>query len=137
MATPASAFGSLVLPLSTSEKAYPAFENNPTTEADFRARAEEVAVLLAEGIAHREQKDEPPYREVQLLKDSGLLTAIGLAKYGGGGLDYAVGLHLVRIVARGDGSIAQLLGYHYVLSSVFHFSSHASLRGLNIAKNQR
>lgn len=64
----------------------------------------------------RDKNNVVPYAQVQLLKDSGLVTAIGPAEFGGGGLRFADGYKLQRIIAGGDGSIGQLLAYHYLLA---------------------
>ncbi|UUZ60486.1 hypothetical protein LP418_06285 [Nocardioides sp. B-3] len=49
-----------------------------------------------------------------LLKDSGLVTLLGPVAHGGGGQDWTTALRVIRAVSAGDGSIGQLLGYHYL-----------------------
>ena len=53
-----------------------------------------------------------PYAEVQLLKDSGLVTLLGPAEHGGAGQEWPTAYRVIREVAKADGSIGQLLGYH-------------------------
>ena len=92
-----------------------AWENNaPTTESEWIARAQEVSDILAVDAVERDRANEAPFAEVQLLKDSGLVTLLGPAEFGGGGQDWVTAFQAIRTVSRGDGSIGQLLGYHYL-----------------------
>lgn len=77
-------------------------------------RAAEVAAILATDAAARDQAGATPYTEIQLLKDSGLVTLLGPAEHGGGGQDWTTAYRVIREVAKADGSIGQLLGYHYL-----------------------
>ncbi|MER7155819.1 acyl-CoA dehydrogenase family protein, partial [Streptomyces lydicus] len=52
--------------------------------------------------------------EVQLLKDSGLVTLLGPTAHGGAGQDWPTAYRVIREIAAADGSIGQLLGYHYL-----------------------
>lgn len=114
---PASAFSSLKLDTVASKGVeYPPTFTQPKSTAEFLVRAKEVAELLALDVAERDLNNEVPYKQIQLLKDSGLLTALGPTKYGGGGQSFATGFKLQRAVAAGDGSIGQLLSYHYLWS---------------------
>ncbi|MYV59989.1 monooxygenase, partial [Streptomyces sp. SID4931] len=45
-------------------------------------RAAEVAAILATDAAARDQAGATPYTEIQLLKDSGLVTLLGPAEHG-------------------------------------------------------
>jgi len=51
---------------------------------------------------------------VRLLKESGLVTLLGPVAHGGAGQDWTTALRVIRAVSAGDGSIGQLLGYHYL-----------------------
>ncbi|CAO1622593.1 unnamed protein product [Parajaminaea phylloscopi] len=93
---------------------YPAFSTQPQTPEDFYARAREVADLLVLDAHVRDRGNVVPLRQVQLLKDSGLVTLLGPKQYGGGGQPWSVAYRVIRIVAEGEGSLAQLLGYHYL-----------------------
>ncbi|GEP37719.1 monooxygenase [Nocardioides psychrotolerans] len=53
-----------------------------------------------EAWVERDRANQTPYAEVQLLKDAGQ--------------DWTTALRVVRAVSAGDGSIGQLLGYHYL-----------------------
>lgn len=86
----------------------------PTTSEGWIDRARRVAGRLSVDAVERDRANATPYREVQLLKDSGLVTLLGPARYGGAGQDWTTALRVVRAVAQGDGSIGQLLGYHYL-----------------------
>ncbi|GHF68817.1 alkylation response protein AidB-like acyl-CoA dehydrogenase [Amycolatopsis bartoniae] len=85
-----------------------------TTTEDWIRTAREVAAKLAVDAVERDRANETPYQEVQLLKDSGLVTLLGPVEHGGGGQTWETAYRVIREVARGDGSIGQLLGYHYL-----------------------
>ncbi|HEY0575808.1 MAG TPA: acyl-CoA dehydrogenase family protein [Pseudonocardia sp.] len=76
--------------------------------------AREVAAVLAKDAVERDRAGVEPLAEAQLLRDAGLPALLLPASVGGAGLDWATGLRVVRTIAEADGSIAQLLGYHYV-----------------------
>lgn len=86
----------------------------PRTAQEWIARADEVAAVLATDAAERDRAGATPYAEVQLLKDSGLVTLLGPTEHGGAGQDWPTAYRVVREVAKADGSIGQLLGYHYL-----------------------
>ncbi|MHA4853616.1 acyl-CoA dehydrogenase family protein [Rhodococcus sp. MSC1_016] len=86
----------------------------PTTSAEWIARAQKVSDILARDAVERDRVGAAPYAEVQLLKDSGLVTLLGPTEFGGGGQRWETAYQVVRVIARGDGSIGQLLGYHYL-----------------------
>lgn len=86
----------------------------PGTPVAWIERAAEVAALLATDAAARDKAGATPYTEIQLLKDSGLVTLLGPAAHGGGGQDWTTAYRVIREVAKADGSIGQLLGYHYL-----------------------
>ncbi|MET7873281.1 acyl-CoA dehydrogenase family protein [Streptomyces cyaneofuscatus] len=86
----------------------------PDSPQAWIGRAAEVAALLATDAAARDKAGATPYTEIQLLKDSGLVTLLGPAEHGGGGQDWTTAYRVIREVAKADGSIGQLLGYHYL-----------------------
>ncbi|MFI1620660.1 acyl-CoA dehydrogenase family protein [Streptomyces lydicus] len=77
-------------------------------------RATEVAAVLATDAVARDRAGATPYAEVQLLKDAGLVTLLGPTAHGGAGQDWTTAYRVIREVAAADGSIGQLLGYHYL-----------------------
>jgi alkylation response protein AidB-like acyl-CoA dehydrogenase len=70
---------------------------------DWTAAAEDVAAQLRADAAERDQANEPPAAEVELLRASGLLSA-----------EEPVTDTVTRIVSAADASIGHLLGYHYL-----------------------
>ena len=86
----------------------------PTDPEGWVQRGRDVASQLAVDAVARDRANATPYAEVQLLKDSGLVTLLGPAAHGGAGQDWTTALRVVRAVSAGDGSIGQLLGYHYL-----------------------
>jgi alkylation response protein AidB-like acyl-CoA dehydrogenase len=85
----------------------------PKDAQGWITRATEVAAVLATDAAARDKAAATPYEEVRLLKDSGLVTLLGPVEHGGGGQNWPTAYRVVREVATADGSIGQLLGYHY------------------------
>ncbi|MEU3580316.1 acyl-CoA dehydrogenase family protein [Streptomyces globisporus] len=86
----------------------------PDSPDAWIVRAAEAAAILATDAAARDKAGATPYTEIQLLKDSGLVTLLGPAEHGGGGQDWTTAYRVIREVAKADGSIGQLLGYHYL-----------------------
>lgn len=86
----------------------------PATPDEWLARATEVAAILASDAVARERANGTPYAEVQLLKDAGLVTLLGPVEHGGGGQNWTTAYRVIREIATGDGSIGQLIGYHYL-----------------------
>lgn len=86
----------------------------PVTPQQWVDRAHAVAGQLAVDALERDRANATPYAEVRLLKDSGLVTLLGPVQHGGAGQAWTTALRVVRAISAGDGSIGQLLGYHYV-----------------------
>ncbi|NEK16330.1 acyl-CoA dehydrogenase family protein [Rhizobium leguminosarum] len=102
-----------------------AASRNPTRE-DLFARAEEISADLSRRAADLDREGRPPLAEIVKLKNAGLLNALHSTQIGGGGLDWVDGLRLARILARGESSIGQLLGYHYVNSQYIYWALDAA-----------
>lgn len=91
----------------TDPKVYDEYQQKwatqPTDEAGWIQRAQDVAAVLAKDAGAREKQRKAPRAEVALLKHAGLLKVLGLKKYGGGGQPWSVGYKVIREVAKGDG----------------------------------
>jgi hypothetical protein len=88
----------------------------PSSPSSWLHRAQEVSRILANDAAARDLANRSPVAEVSLLKSSGLLKILGPIEYGGGGQSWEIGYKAIREVAKGDGSIGMLLGYHLLWS---------------------
>jgi alkylation response protein AidB-like acyl-CoA dehydrogenase len=75
--------------------------------------AADVASALEHDALERDRANQQPDAELKLLKESGLANLLIPADYGGQGGHWSSALRAVRIVARTDASIAQILSYHY------------------------
>lgn len=75
----------------------------PDSASGWVDRAREVAEVLAQDAAQRDQDNKSPRAEVVLLKHSGLLKLLGPKKYGGGEQPWSVGYKAIREVAKADG----------------------------------
>jgi alkylation response protein AidB-like acyl-CoA dehydrogenase len=62
-----------------------------------------------------------PFDELQLLRESGLINLVVPAAFGGAGAHWETAFQVVRIIARADASIGQLLGYHYLNQATIAF----------------
>jgi hypothetical protein len=92
-------------------------EGLPTSTEGWLQRAREVSEILATDAASRDIENKSPRAEVSLLKSAGLLKVLGPKNIGGGGQDWEVGYKVIREVAKGDGSLGMLLGYHLLWST--------------------
>lgn len=79
------------------------------------AIADEVARVLAETAVARDRAGGSALRERSVLRASGLLAASIPSAHGGWGASWQDTLAIVRRIARADGSLAHLLGFHHLL----------------------
>src|SRR5262245_56428707 len=79
--------------------------------------AQGVAASLAVDAVQRDRANRQAAAELRLLKDSGLANLLIPACFGGPGGHWSTGMRAVRILARVDASIAQLLAYNYIIQS--------------------
>jgi Acyl-CoA dehydrogenase, N-terminal domain len=89
----------------------------PSTAEAWIERARQVAIIFAQDAAARDIENKSPKAEIQLLKSAGLLKLLGPKAIGGGGQPWDVGYKVIREVAKGDGSLGMLLGYHLLWST--------------------
>ena len=92
-------------------------EGYPHDQAGWVGRARLVAEIFAQDAAQRDIDNKSPAAEISLLKSAGLLRVLGPTKYGGGGETWETGYKVIREVAKGDGSLGMLLGYHLLWST--------------------
>jgi alkylation response protein AidB-like acyl-CoA dehydrogenase len=79
---------------------------------EWLAVAEEVASRLAVDALERDRSNVQPKAEIDLIREAGLLSLTIPAECGGAGESYRTAFNVVRILARVDPSIAQIVGYH-------------------------
>lgn len=87
---------------------------------DALRRADLAAVELASTAAERDRLNAPPREEIELLRTHDLLQVGEPVELGGSGLDYAQSQQITRRIARGDTSIAHLIGYHFAQQRIPH-----------------
>jgi alkylation response protein AidB-like acyl-CoA dehydrogenase len=97
------------------------FQICPGTAQAWLDRARQVARTLAVDAAQRDRDAQPPHAEVQLLKDAGLVTLLGPKAQGGAGESWSTALRVCREISKADGSVGQLLGYHYLWAWAVRF----------------
>lgn len=78
--------------------------------------ARAVAAELATDALQRDRANRPAFAEVDTLRRAGLLNLLVPTELGGQGANWRTALHVTREIAAGDGSIGQLIGYHYQIS---------------------
>lgn len=71
---------------------------------------------FAETAIERDARGGSPTRELHRIRESGLLKLHIPEEFGGWGQNWITTLKIVREIAKADGSLGQLLGYHYVNS---------------------
>lgn len=87
----------------------------------WRAVARRVADALAADALARDRANNQPFAEVRLLREAGLLELLVPAEFGGAGAHFETAFEVIRILAAADGSISQLLAYHYINQSSIAF----------------
>ncbi|UCR88096.1 acyl-CoA dehydrogenase family protein [Mycetocola spongiae] len=95
---------------------------DPAELAHWRAVAETVAATLAVDAVERDRANLDPHVELELLRSSGLVNLLIPAEYGGGGAHWESAFLAIRILARADASVSQVLAYHYVNSAGIVFN---------------
>jgi alkylation response protein AidB-like acyl-CoA dehydrogenase len=80
--------------------------------------ADDVARQLRSTAAERDRANQAPRAEIELLRGNDLLQVQEPPEYGGAGLSYAQAAQITRRIARGDTSIAHLIGYHYAQTRI-------------------
>ncbi|MGH3724529.1 MAG: acyl-CoA dehydrogenase family protein [Mycobacterium sp.] len=80
---------------------------------EWTRTAQRIAQTLAETALERDRANQNPVAEIALLRDSGLLSFATAREFGGAGGSLGQALQLSRTIAAADGSIGQLLVYHY------------------------
>jgi len=81
--------------------------------ASVLATADRVADELRETAAKRDRANATPREEIELVRRNDLLQVQEPVEYGGSGFNYAQAVQVTRRLARGDTSIAHLIGYHF------------------------
>jgi alkylation response protein AidB-like acyl-CoA dehydrogenase len=84
------------------------------SSSSFVDAADQIAVKLAETATTRDKEGQAPFAEIDTLRQSGLLKLLVPVADGGLGGRWTDALEVTRTIASGDGSIGQLIGYHYV-----------------------
>jgi len=82
--------------------------------AHWSGIAREAATALAADVVDRDRANLDPKAELVLLRDAGLVNLLIPAAFGGAGAHWETAFRVIRILAEVDGSIAQLLLYHYI-----------------------
>lgn len=111
------AYEATVSALRDSRKDAPAIEIyaglSQTEFAQWRDKAERVAGELATSALERDRANQDPLAEIELLRRAGLLGLAVPRALGGAGANLTQALEISRIIAAADGSIGQLIAYHY------------------------
>ncbi|OAH57696.1 MULTISPECIES: acyl-CoA dehydrogenase family protein [Bacillaceae] len=100
--------------------------NRATTETkrDYLQIANSLAMEFAKTAIERDKRGGTAKVERDLLRDSGLLSLLIPTSLGGKGEEWKTVFQLTRELAKVDGSIAHLFGYHFLcLTSVHLFGS--------------
>jgi alkylation response protein AidB-like acyl-CoA dehydrogenase len=80
----------------------------------WSAVASTVAEQLQAGALERDRTSALPHEPLNLLREAGLINLLIPSAFGGAGAHWETAFRAVRIIARVDASIGQLLGYHYL-----------------------
>lgn len=88
----------------------------PRTHQQWLETARAVAADLARDALERDRANALPHAEIDKLRQAGLLSLLVPAELGGGGGDWRTAYQVIREIAVADGSIGQLVGYHFQIS---------------------
>ena len=102
---------------------------DPAELDHWSAVAQQVADTLAVDALARDRANQQPYTETELLRSSGLLNLLVPSEFGGAGGHFETAFAVVRILATADGSISQLLAYHYFNQTGIAFYAPAEEQG--------
>lgn len=80
---------------------------------DYLAVAAHIAAELAKDAVQRDKAGGTPRAQLQLLRESGLLSLLIPEKFGGQGQPWSALLRVVRELAKVDASIAHIFGFHF------------------------
>lgn len=81
--------------------------------AQWKQKARQVAERLQHTLLERDRANKDPHEEIDWLRQSGLLSLAVPKSLGGGGADLVQALEISRIISAADGSLGQLIAYHY------------------------
>lgn len=81
---------------------------------DWLEVARGIGAEFAATVAERHRSRQLPHAELRRLKDSGLTALLIPDERGGAGASFSTALQIVRELAAADGSVATLLGYHFI-----------------------
>ena len=95
-----------------------------STTADALAAAHAVAGEIAAGAVQRELDGVWPQEQLGWVSRSGLLGIIVPAEHGGPDLPQSTAVEVLRILARADSAVGQLLLAHFVLSAAIRDLGH-------------
>jgi alkylation response protein AidB-like acyl-CoA dehydrogenase len=101
----------------------------------WTAIARGVATVLAEDVVARDKANLDPTTELDLLRDAGLVNLLVPAEFGGAGAHWESAFAVIRVLAEVDGSIAQLLLYHFINQGNIGFIGDPANQGSWYAKS--
>ncbi len=88
------------------------YRDHTPEEARWLRIAREVSDEFAQSAPERYRTKEKPYAQIQRLHESGLATLLIRKEQGGGGVDWAFAVEIIREIAAGDGSLGVLMVNH-------------------------
>ncbi len=122
-------------PMNASRLAQPA---NGDSTRDPLAIAESLARDFASTAVERDRAGGTPKRERDAVRASGLLALAIPKEFGGSGASWPTTLHVVRAVARADGSLGHVFGFqHLLLATVRLFGTPGQFESLARATVER
>lgn len=89
---------------------------------EWRTIATRVAADLASDVLERDAAGGHPFEALGRLKEAGLTTLLAPREAGGAGAHWRTAFAVIRVLARADASLAQLLAYHYVNEAAIAFA---------------
>lgn len=97
----------------------PDWADVPTTRERWVERAAEAAAIVGTTSLDRDREAADPVAEIEVIKKAGLLGLQGPVASGGGNADWATVLEVAAEFAKVEGSLANILGWHYAYFWLF------------------
>jgi alkylation response protein AidB-like acyl-CoA dehydrogenase len=94
---------------------------SPVRDRDWIEVARELAREFESTVVERDRANHRPFLELKKLRESGLVNLLIPRAFGGEGGSIREAAHVVLEIAKGDGSLAAILAFHYYNSQMARY----------------
>ena len=94
---------------------------SPAVDRDWIELARELAREFETNVVERDRANQRPFLQLKRLRETGLVNLLIPRAYGGEGGSIREAAHVVLEIAKGDGSLAAILAFHYYNSQMARY----------------